>query len=200
MDDYISLTIIVSHRQDGVIVDHDVIVETEYSEDKNVSEKYSEILNNVRDQLEEVKNGTCAEENDVDALCVSSVGNITEIQPPSEQEICNSRVGEGFNAFYSAFINSDGLQCISHCDSRSNNLYICYFGTCQIQNVTGPECLDAFYNDQNDKWYEDDGNDEWSERGITNISGSEEDTGNSLSAKENFKPALETVDTTIEVM
>uniref|UniRef100_A0A8C5MY87 SEA domain-containing protein n=1 Tax=Leptobrachium leishanense TaxID=445787 RepID=A0A8C5MY87_9ANUR len=122
----------------GVIVEHEVIVEAKYAADVSVSETYDAIVKKVEAQLEDLENNNnCSDPN---SLCVANV-TVKETPVLTEQEICKNRVGEGLKDFYSPFVTSKGLTCISLCDPNSDKQYTCNTGTCRVQNITGPECL-----------------------------------------------------------
>ncbi|XP_053320127.1 mucin-3B-like isoform X1 [Spea bombifrons] len=121
----------------GIIVEHEVIIETQYEEDKNVTVKYEEIFQQIEEKLESVN---ATDNCDSNASLCFTPGSIkpNKVTPPSEKEMCQRVFGELGEYYYPDF-SSTGLSCISICDTKLDGYYNCNEGTCQLKQ-TGPQC------------------------------------------------------------
>ncbi|OCT90540.1 hypothetical protein XELAEV_18019155mg [Xenopus laevis] len=244
----------------SIIVDYDLILEITYWENINVEAQNENLTQNINEAMKKINNynSNCS---DKENMCFSGSTMIQRAIILSKEELCRNEISPGFSKFYTAKIIDDKVVCLSDCDLNSDRYYDCNFGTCQIQNETGPHCLcpntdtylyasekcdgqmlksavygsvgaaiavlgviiasvgfllyrskknnklKPFAKDQEDKWYEEDNDNEWSSQsGFSTINrgaanGEADNTNGSYPSSNNgsFRAALQNVDTTVRV-
>ncbi|XP_072259142.1 mucin-3A-like [Pyxicephalus adspersus] len=134
--------IIQEIRNGSIIVNHVVLVEIKYKLDLNILNQYNQMLERVRHLLEQLKTNKCT--SAANPLCVDGKSiTVTQIPPPSEEELCLDRVPKGNENFYDPVLFPDGLACVSHCDPYSPKHLSCNDGTCQVKSRSVPQCFCA---------------------------------------------------------
>ncbi|XP_075061901.1 mucin-3A-like [Mixophyes fleayi] len=126
---------ILSIRKGSIVVDHKVIAEVEIKEDINVTEEYKTILEQVKIDL------TAEKDNCTGKLCIADILELKQVEPPSINDLCETRIPEGFRRFYSPLLTSEGLTCVSFCEPKSSKYENCNGGKCEIQQHIGPKCF-----------------------------------------------------------
>ncbi|XP_068128238.1 mucin-3A-like [Hyperolius riggenbachi] len=157
-------SVIIHSLQNGsIVVNHSVIFEKEIQNDKNITQAFVQLVEDVKTQLHDLKVHHCTQyyviqklktgsvttasspgkDND-EGLCVDEVEDAyVNLQPPTEEEICRQNIPLGFERYYTPVLTNEGLTCVSFCNVLSGNKYLnCHIGKCQLQNNnTGPECF-----------------------------------------------------------
>ncbi|XP_069804494.1 mucin-17-like [Dendropsophus ebraccatus] len=140
LEGYIDVEI-VELKAGSIIVDHKVIVEVEIKENLNIETEYAQILEKVKQTVETVKENA-KDCNGNDTFCFNTTyGNVTELERPNIDNFCDKRIDGNLRKYFTQMITSEGLTCISHCDTLSPAYETCNSGRCVIQDVTGPQCF-----------------------------------------------------------
>ncbi|XP_053329187.1 mucin-3B-like isoform X2 [Spea bombifrons] len=130
---------IIGIEYGSVIVDHEVIVETPYTE--NLEEDYNEICNNISSNI----NTADPSQTSCDIfqyLCFAAEAtNVTgDTNIFNANELCERTVPPELSSYYYAIRNGSSLSCISNCTQGYPSSVDCNFGECMLSK-SGPTCL-----------------------------------------------------------
>ncbi|XP_077117870.1 uncharacterized protein LOC143774308 [Ranitomeya variabilis] len=130
---------ILSISSGSVVVDYNIIIEIVYKSNISVSQQYKDAIKDVKEALSKI---VCSNPDVPNRNCISDEFNVTETDNlESEEELCFSKVPNGFQEFFNSVVDETGLVCVSQCDPMSWKYTNCQDGSCQILNNTGPHCL-----------------------------------------------------------
>ncbi|CAN8177255.1 unnamed protein product [Coccothraustes coccothraustes] len=133
----------------SIVVDYDVILEIP------ASSKAQDVVNIISENLiTAIQNYNCSD-NCTGADCLCFYNNFTSVRgtevQPLEENLCDTHIKEEFRSFYTPYLTSAGVICITRCDARHADPLPCVHGRCSVGRV-GPQCE---CSDQLAFWYQD---------------------------------------------
>uniref|UniRef100_A0A8C5PD01 SEA domain-containing protein n=1 Tax=Leptobrachium leishanense TaxID=445787 RepID=A0A8C5PD01_9ANUR len=137
-----------SFRNGSIIVDHDVIMETDYQPDLvSVSnETFEEVIHELKSSI--ASQTSC---NSTAYLCFNSSATTYNAEDVSKMtDWCRNVVSDDLKEFYFEHINGSVVQCVTNCTSGVTGSFNCNYGDCQLMPKSGPQCLCP---DTSDFWY-----------------------------------------------
>ncbi|XP_075434101.1 mucin-3A-like isoform X3 [Ascaphus truei] len=140
---------IIQIRNGSIVVDHDVIVETDYK--SNITEEYQTIYQNITHSLNRAAQSTL-ECNSSTFLCFdANATKVTEMEVNFDPaEWCKS-VSPPENAnYYYPYTSDKGLICVTNCTEGILGTMNCHYGQCRVLPKSGPSCE---CHDTTDFWY-----------------------------------------------